>query len=280
MAWTDPVSRAVGFLVTAAVWNTEHVANLLQLKNHAHGGTEGEGSQELGPLTLADFTTAAAPSAPGAGKGRFHVVTGDRPGFRSGAAGAAEQLATLAGTETLANKTLTTPTIASFANAQHDHSDPAGGGGVPGIARSVVKTADEIVNNSSTLQADNALVLALEANSTYLVTAEVSVTIQAASDFQYLWGRPTGATYSLWHFVSGPLGGAGAENSQTGEVTEGVGATITNASGSARTVVIRYSGYVILAGTAGSITYLWAQNSAQSEDTTVHAGTVLKATKV
>lgn len=38
--------------------------------------------------------------------------------------------ATLAGTETLSGKTLTTPTIASFANAAHNHSDAAGGGAI------------------------------------------------------------------------------------------------------------------------------------------------------
>lgn len=39
-------------------------------------------------------------------------------------------LATIAGNETLANKTLTTPTIASFAEANHDHSDDAGGANI------------------------------------------------------------------------------------------------------------------------------------------------------
>lgn len=35
---------------------------------------------------------------------------------------------TLAGTQTLTNKTLTTPTVASFANATHNHQSSAGGG--------------------------------------------------------------------------------------------------------------------------------------------------------
>ena len=45
---------------------------------------------------------------------------------------AASYLATRTGTETLTNKTLTTPTIASFANATHDHSNAAGGGTLSG----------------------------------------------------------------------------------------------------------------------------------------------------
>lgn len=45
-------------------------------------------------------------------------------------------LATLAGTETLTNKTLTTPTVASFANANHDHTNSAGGGQITDAALS------------------------------------------------------------------------------------------------------------------------------------------------
>jgi hypothetical protein len=37
------------------------------------------------------------------------------------------QFATLTGTETFTNKTLTTPTIGDFTNAAHDHEDAAGG---------------------------------------------------------------------------------------------------------------------------------------------------------
>jgi hypothetical protein len=37
-------------------------------------------------------------------------------------------VATLTGSQTLTNKTLTTPTIGSFANANHDHTNSAGGG--------------------------------------------------------------------------------------------------------------------------------------------------------
>ena len=39
-------------------------------------------------------------------------------------------LVTISSTDTLTNKTLTTPTISSFANANHDHSNSAGGGNI------------------------------------------------------------------------------------------------------------------------------------------------------
>ena len=40
MAWTTPTSRTTGFLITAAIWNSEHVDNLLLLKTSiANDGT-------------------------------------------------------------------------------------------------------------------------------------------------------------------------------------------------------------------------------------------------
>ena len=48
-------------------------------------------------------------------------------------------IAYLTSSQTLTNKTLTTPTIASFTNATHDHSNAAGGGTIP--ASSITKSA-------------------------------------------------------------------------------------------------------------------------------------------
>lgn len=50
-------------------------------------------------------------------------------------------LATLAGSQVLTNKTLTTPTIGSFTNANHIHQDAAGGGVIGGIPQNSKSTA-------------------------------------------------------------------------------------------------------------------------------------------
>lgn len=88
MAWTDGTSRATGYLITAANWNDLLGASgsLMQLKSHAHGGTTGEGSTSIGALVLGDFTDAAAPAAPGAGKTRLYAVSG-KFRLRAGASG-------------------------------------------------------------------------------------------------------------------------------------------------------------------------------------------------
>lgn len=89
MAWTDGVDRATGDLITATIWNNHHGAsgNDMELKLHTHDGTAGDGSSSLGPLVKADFTDAAAPAAPGAGKTRLYAVSG-KLRYRAGAAGA------------------------------------------------------------------------------------------------------------------------------------------------------------------------------------------------
>ncbi len=96
-----PVSANVagGDTIQAADHNNLRT-DVIDLGDHVHTGAAGDGGSSLGPMVLADFTTAAAPAAPGAGKGRFYVVTGDRLGFRSGAAGAAEVIATLNAAQT------------------------------------------------------------------------------------------------------------------------------------------------------------------------------------
>ena len=75
-----------------------------------------------GQFLKADSTvTAGVTWATASGAGDMLQATYDP-------AGIAEQLAGLTASQTLANKELTTPTISSFVNATHDHSDNAGGG--------------------------------------------------------------------------------------------------------------------------------------------------------
>jgi len=51
---------------------------------------------------------------------------------------ATDTLVAIAATQTLTNKTLTTPTIASFVNAAHDHANAAGGGNIAATSVTIV----------------------------------------------------------------------------------------------------------------------------------------------
>jgi len=61
-------------------------------------------------------------------------------------------------TQTLTNKTLTTPTIASFANATHNHADAAGGGQITDAALSSAVTVAKGGTGLATLTASRFLV--------------------------------------------------------------------------------------------------------------------------
>jgi hypothetical protein len=58
------------------------------------------------------------------------------------------RLVTISATQTLTNKTLTTPTIGSFANSAHDHADAAGGAAVA----SASTTASGVVELATTAE--------------------------------------------------------------------------------------------------------------------------------
>ena len=75
MAWTTLANQATGDLITATIWNNLFgtSGNLSDLSTHTHSGSAGQGSTSLGNLVQVDFTTAAAPAAPGASLGRRHA---------------------------------------------------------------------------------------------------------------------------------------------------------------------------------------------------------------
>jgi len=65
---------------------------------------------------------------------------------------------TLTGLQTLTNKTLTTPTIGSFANAQHSHADAAGGGQILASAISdITETTQDIVGTMVTTNTESGI---------------------------------------------------------------------------------------------------------------------------
>lgn len=91
-------------------------------------GTSGWGDVDLttdvtGTLPVANGGTGAVSHT----SGNVLIGAGASP-VTSGKAAPTGDFVGTSDTQTLSNKTLTTPTIASFVNANHDHEDAAGGG--------------------------------------------------------------------------------------------------------------------------------------------------------
>jgi parallel beta-helix repeat protein len=133
------------------------------------------------------------------------------------------------------------------------------------------------VNNSTTLAA-SPLVIAMEASSTYEMTAFVAYNSTTTADMIIGWTVPTGASMS-WMldslFISstsaaGQVYRALANAAQTG-IAAGAGAT---------NVVAQPMGTVTTGSTAGNLTLTFAQNVAEVSDTKILAGSWLRLTKV
>lgn len=135
-----------------------------------------------------------------------------------------------------------------------------------------LKTADESVTSNTTVQADDHLSVSVEANRTYSVEGYLIVQSPSATpDFR--------ASFSL---TSGTFHVTGL---QTDEGEDGVipglymtGANRVFALFANVETGIPIKGVVMVGGTAGSFTLMWAQNSSSASATTVRAGSWMRLT--
>ncbi len=283
MAWTVPADRATGDVVTAAQWNLllGTTSDLSFLGTHVHSGASGDGGSSLGPLVLSDFTDAAAPSAPSSGRTRLYSISG-RMGARANG-GSAKVLADQDTIESLTNKTLVAPTIASFANANHGHTDAAGGGVLLGSAVALAKAADEAVNNSATLQNDNDFVFAVGASQVWVVEMDLSITFGVISGLKVSWVVAAGTTWSMiavGHQTQ--LGDATPRTlvNKSTDIASGTGATAIDNNGSFAPTVARLAFTLRVGGTGGTAQFQWAQVGAAVGDTKLLKDSLMVAFRV
>lgn len=139
----------------------------------------------------------------------------------------------------------------------------------------VRKTANETINNSAVLQNDDALVLAVEANSTYLVDLRLIINSNTTADFKMTFTVPAGASGSVHYFE-------GSTPSTAAAVLQGPGSITGTAafSGIAADQIVLVQGVLVVAGTAGNLQLQWAQNTANPSNTIVGSNSYLMLTKV
>jgi hypothetical protein len=168
--------------------------------------------------------------------------------------------ATLDGSETLANKTLTAPIVSSPAASSDTTGDYIGG------FRFISKTADEPVTSSTTYQNDDALTFSVVANATYLVEWDIAFT-EGGGGAKAQLAMPASATYTPESVVAAVTTPASLLDGTSGPTKF----TIDNGGKAVR---------IVTSGTAGSCTLQWAQKSSSASATTCKAGSYFKVTRV
>jgi hypothetical protein len=143
--------------------------------------------------------------------------------------------------------------------------------GVPVI---VLKTADEVVNNSNALQDDDELCLPMLANETWLLVFYLWVVcVNAGSDFKWLVTVPSGATG-----VYAGIYGTSIANLEQG-LTNFTTSNVVDIGANENKILIAKA--IIVNGTTpGNVQLRWAQYAAVAADTTVKASSLILAYKL
>lgn len=135
------------------------------------------------------------------------------------------------------------------------------------------KSADETVNNSSTLQDDADLVFPIGPGQLRSVRYVILYTSGATPDIKFAVTIPSGATL----YLRGIGGNAAGTLAEAHSIVSGTAISFQG-TGANRLLTLEA---VVKAGTVGGLVQLqWAQDTANASDTTVLAGSHLLATLV
>lgn len=144
---------------------------------------------------------------------------------------------------------------------------------------SVVKTADQSVNNTTTVVTDNHLSLPVAANAIYHVSMIVIVSGPTGADWKQTWSFPAGATGTQFnHGPELPVTTVRSTNIQARSAP--IGTNLSYGTDGTENSAIREEIWLTTAGTAGSFTLTWAQQVAVVGATTVQAGSWMSAYRV
>lgn len=153
----------------------------------------------------------------------------------------------------------------------------------------VAKTADEVVNNSTTLQNDDHLKFDISASATEIWFAELFIRAGATTstmDVKLAFTVPSGATMR-WARIGGTDASATSNFVATATAgvptlanTEGTTGTFGSQSTAATGWLMAFGAFVYGGGTAGTIQLQWAQNTQEAADLTFRAGSFLRLVRL
>ena len=133
----------------------------------------------------------------------------------------------------------------------------------------IVKTADETVNGSATLQNDDELLFAVAANETWQFEGVLFYTSGATPDIKITATGPSGAVGRFGVVATSSNLSVEGRNDELG-----TGVTITSPAGNPG--IVHFYGAIANGANAGNLTLQWAQGTSDASDTIVHAGSYIK----
>lgn len=137
----------------------------------------------------------------------------------------------------------------------------------------VLKTADETVTSSTTMQNDNDLVIPVEANATYYARVHLAFGGLSGADIKTQWTVPTGTTGLK--FSRGPEIGT-TDRQDTNMISAVHNLTTVRNYGCMSTLAANISGEaqianeflrIVTSSTAGNVQLQWAQNTSNATGT-------------
>lgn len=142
----------------------------------------------------------------------------------------------------------------------------------------VIKSADESVTSSTSVQDDNHLTMTLSANTNYWVEGHLITDGAVGGDFRLQFIVPSGTIRWL---ANGPL------SSATGTVTDvdrnykvGATTTIMGTIASGTNSVVHIFGIIRTAGSGGTFKLQWAQGTSSGTATRVRANSMLRVARM
>ena len=133
------------------------------------------------------------------------------------------------------------------------------------------KTANESVTSSTTLQTDDQLNVAVQANSIYFVTVVIKYDGDPAGDLKVLFRCPTSATFSAIAVALTSTAASQSDN-QNAPMVENT-STLWGCLGG--TCVGMVTGTLVTSSTAGNFGLEWAQSTSNATATRVLAGSAM-----
>jgi len=167
--------------------------------------------------------------------------------------------------QAIADASNTTVEIGSKLLVYEEGTDPSADAGNSFIFTKIVKTVDETVNNTTTVQNDDELFFTVNANTTYSIKMILYIDSGQNPGFKWKFTLPTSATGER---TNSDISSSGTQATLDVTTEDSIG------TGSGVRFIVFYI-RLIVGSSAGTVQLQWAQDFAQMEDTKLLAGSTL-----